>query len=87
MYPQDHDSQAVSITDEIETLFTHKFYCYLRGQGHPQHPAVTAQLRFDSEPEGYRFHDDKVLRSRLFLRFATGSELMPAGVWNVKVNT
>lgn len=82
-YPRERHSQAVPITEEIENLFMHKLHRYLRGYGHPQHPAVDAHLPFE---DVHPFHGNKVLRSRLFLRFASGSELLPVDVWNVKVS-
>ena len=75
------------MTEAIKTLLTHKLHHYLHGRGHPQHPEVAVHLPFEEEP---RLHGDsdnlKALRSRLFLRFATGSELMPTGAWDVSVS-
>ncbi|KIK78392.1 hypothetical protein PAXRUDRAFT_16902 [Paxillus rubicundulus Ve08.2h10] len=75
-------SQALQPSDEVETLFTHKLHRYLRGSGHPSHPSVETHLPFE---EGCNQHNMGAMRARLFLCFATGSKLMPAGVWDIKI--
>lgn len=56
-YPRERHSQAVPITEEIEILFTHKLHRYLRGYGHPQHPAVDAHVPFE---DVHPFHGNKI---------------------------
>jgi hypothetical protein len=90
LLPEDHvpssrgrQSQAIFPTDEIVSQFEHKLHRYLSGRGHPTHVAIGEE--FVSREEHIRDAESNTLRARKFLRFATGSELMPHGQWKVRV--
>lgn len=86
--PQDslgvtRESQAIRPTEELETIFTHKLSRYLHGVSHPDHPDLHA---FMTASERNQDKNDPTLRSRLFMRFCKGSQLMPHGSdWEIKV--
>ena len=66
-----------------ERAFFSRLRAYLRGVGHPDHPAVRAvigQARFDHEQH------DHLLRARLFLGMMTGKEVPPDRPdWSLRV--
>lgn len=78
-------SQAIFPTDAIMTQFQHKLARYLKGAGHPTHDLLTEE--FVTSEERVKHESDVSMRARRFLRFATGSELMPHGNWRLTVST
>lgn len=76
-------SQAIQLDEEVETLFMQKLRHYLSGTSHPEHP----MLGHDIVPLDQRQLDagSRSLRSRCFMWFATGSDLMPHGEWTITV--
>ena len=79
----DHISQAIYPTDSIMTQFQHKLHRYITGIGHPEHRLIGED--FVNAEERSRDAHSNTIRARKFLRFATGSELMPHGTWKIRV--
>jgi hypothetical protein len=65
------------------TQFEHKLHRYITGIGHPEHERIGED--FVSAEERTRNAHSTTIRARKFLRFATGSELMPHGTWKIRV--
>ena len=66
-----------------EEWFENRFYAYIRGVGHPDHPDVIDVVG----PEVHlRARGDTVLRARMFLHTLSGSDLVPLNSdWKLKV--
>ena len=77
-----NDSVNASIDAYYESIFEHALLRYLRGVGHPE-GAFSADCLPEGEMEAQR--DNGLLRARLFLKFATGSDLPPCESWKIKV--
>jgi hypothetical protein len=80
---QSRRSQAIFPTDAIMSQFEHKLFRYLNATGHPVHDLISKD--FVGDEERRRDSESDTIRARKFLRFATGSELMPHGRWKLRV--
>jgi hypothetical protein len=75
-------SQAIEPTDELVSLFELAITRHIKASGYPQHPQLDLLV---SEEERAREAESDTIRARKLLKFASGSELMPLGMWLLTV--
>ena len=76
-------SQAIEPTDELISLFELAITRHIKATGYPQHPQLDPLV---NEEECAREAESVTIRARKLLKFASGSELLPLGLWTLIVS-
>jgi hypothetical protein len=77
-------TQAIEPTDELVSLFELAITRHIKAKGYPQHPQLDPLVNEEGRAQEA---ESNTIRARKLLKFASGSELMPLGLWSLLVRS